>query len=60
MFTLMIKTDNAAFAGVPGNEIARILRKIADRMELVIVDDTGAVVDYNGNTVVQWVFNEDD
>lgn len=48
-FTLTMNTDNDAFAADPTAEIARILRKTAQR----IVNGTteGRVLDVNGNTV---------
>lgn len=56
-FTLEFETENAAFADNPGYEIARILRKIARRIEFSPQDLAGDVVviaDLNGNTVGQW------
>lgn len=63
MFNLTIKTDNSAFDGQDGErdpyardrEIARILRKIAKRLE----DGSGDIeletcLDSNGNTVGKW------
>lgn len=51
MFTLKIKTDNAAFAdGNAGLELARILREIADGLEDSPPEDfDGKVMDANGN-----------
>lgn len=50
MFKLTIKTDNAAFAdGNLENEIARILRKVAERIERG--DTSGSTFDLNGNKV---------
>ena len=54
-FRLSIETDNAAFEDYPGQEVARILRKLADRVDscgddLESADGVG-LVDYNGNTV---------
>lgn len=53
MFTVNISTDNAAFEDNAGFEVARILRKLADRVE----DWPGAndfsigLLDANGNKV---------
>lgn len=54
-FKLKIKTDNAAFAedGNDGkNEVARILREIADKLEDGC--DVGFPRDINGNKVGEW------
>lgn len=53
MFKLTIKTDNEAFSEDPGYEIARILKKIAQKLE--DGDTNGPVMDVNGNKVGQWV-----
>lgn len=54
MFTLRIKTDNAAFEPV-GSEIARILRDVADKIEHCELanefDRNIRLMDANGNTV---------
>ena len=63
MFTLTIKTGNAAFANEDGKpdaysrdrEIARLLRRVAKRLE----DGDGSIdletiIDGNGNTVGKW------
>lgn len=55
MFTLKIKTGNAAFqdAGDDGKaEVARILREIADKLENG--QEGGACMDGNGNRVGEW------
>ena len=52
MFTLTIHTDNAAFLGDPGPEVARILRRTADR--IAAGEATGlfqTIFDINGNDV---------
>ena len=50
MFNLTIKTDNAAFQeGQPADEVARILREIAGKLEEG--DSNGPAFDSNGNTV---------
>lgn len=47
--------DNSAFEPDPGEEVARILRQIADTcVEEPFVVDEWAVADANGNTVC-WV-----
>jgi hypothetical protein len=54
-FKLKIKTDNAAFTedGNDGkNEVARILREIADKLEQGY--EVGSPRDYNGNKVGEW------
>lgn len=48
-FTLSIDCDSDAFAADPTAEIARILRKTAQR--LVSGADSGRLLDVNGNTV---------
>ncbi len=54
MFTLKIKTDNAAFEDEgANNEIARILRALAKRLEDG-QDDRGLLNDLNGNHVGEW------
>ena len=50
MFKLEIETDNAAFADDPWVEIARILRAVADRVELH-GDRASRIRDANGNSV---------
>jgi len=56
MFKLTIKTDNAAFEGRDRYaEVARILRKAADRIENGTFEST--VRDYNGNDVGQFKFS---
>lgn len=59
MFTLKIKTDNAAFrddtddegadTGAAACEVARILREVAGRLENDAT--SGSCLDCNGNTV---------
>ena len=54
-FKLNIKSDNAAFAddGNDGkNEVARILREIADKLEAG--GGRGHCIDINGNKVGEW------
>jgi len=51
--TLEIKTDNAAFEECAGNEVARILRVLADKVERWpgINEFKLSVMDINGNKV---------
>ena len=46
MFKMTIDTGNAIFEDDPG-ELARLLRKVSDRLERG--DDSGRIVEYNGN-----------
>ena len=51
-YEIQIGMDNAAFSEVPGDELARILRGLADRLDGQ--DDVGEIVrlmDVNGNRV---------
>ena len=47
LFTLQIETGNAAFDESPASELARILRKAADRIEAG--QSEGYLFDHNGN-----------
>lgn len=49
-YRIEIKTDNAAFEDDPGYEVARILRKLADRVESEGLDQV-RLMDINGNCV---------
>jgi hypothetical protein len=49
MFTLTIKTDNAAFEGDPANEVARIL--LAAAAKLLHGGTSFNLTDINGNKV---------
>lgn len=52
MFQLKIDTDNAAFEDDPGFEVARILRRIADKLENgEDFSKFRTVLDVNGNDV---------
>jgi hypothetical protein len=51
-------TLNAAFEDDRGHEVARILREIADRVE--VGHEYGVAHDINGNTVGSWRFDDDD
>jgi hypothetical protein len=60
MFTLSIRTDNAAFEPERGSEVARILRHLADRLEgCGHYPNTGRVKDGNGNTVGEFTLTEE-
>ena len=48
--SIEFNTDNAAFADDPG-EVGRILRTLADRLD---PDNSGVVIDINGNAVGEW------
>lgn len=50
MFTLTIRTGNAAFETCSGEEVARILRETADRIQSATATD-GHLYDSNGNHV---------
>ena len=53
MFYLNIETDNAAFSDDAFEaEIARILRRVADRVERG--EQSGGILDVNGNGVGDW------
>ena len=61
-YLVEIATDNDAFYPEPGPELARILRKLAERIETAAPDELTAPVrlmDYNGNTVGSAVLSED-
>lgn len=59
MLALTIRTDNAAFeGGRPGDECARLLHLVADR--LVIGETRGRLLDVNGNHVGEWALTEGD
>jgi hypothetical protein len=49
-FKLTIETENAAFDDEPEAEVARILRAVAERLEIAGLTD-GACYDVNGNRV---------
>lgn len=59
MYTVTIKTDNAAFEDDMGYEIARILRQLADRVER---GEEGDIIlrDVNGNRVGMAGFKVDE
>ena len=51
MFKLEIKTGNEAFSDHPHWEIARILKKLAEKLENESFYDSCVLVDINGNSV---------
>jgi hypothetical protein len=54
VFTVTIKTDNAAFGESDeekAQEVARILRGLANDLEFVFPDGNRGLYDYNGNRV---------
>ena len=62
MFALKIKTENAAFENDhqgEGLELARILRRLADKVENIGgSDDHGVLMDVNGNRVGEWEYEK--
>ena len=56
--TITIETGNAAFSDYPEFEIARILRKLADRIEDRGIEDT-SICDINGGRVGGLVCDQD-
>ena len=50
-FVVSIRTDNSAFDGDHGAEVARILRALADRIEGAALDEYFPLRDINGNNV---------
>ena len=50
-YSIQIETDNDAFYPDPGPELARILRKLADRLEGGDLAESVRLMDYNGNAV---------
>jgi hypothetical protein len=59
-FTIYIKTDNAAFSdGNAGHETARILRALADRLDVYApITQSGSARDVNGNEAGEWSYIE--
>ena len=53
IFQLAVKMENDAFESSQGEEVARILRKIADTVEreALLVPGHCSIRDYNGNNV---------
>jgi hypothetical protein len=57
--SLKLDCDNAAFSdGNRPNEVARILRRLADQIETIPLSDNqridGRLVDFNGNACGTW------
>ena len=63
-FTINMTCDNAAFGrhgDGPQFEVARILRRIADRLEFNTIEPTWhTVLDVNGNDVGRWKLGEEE
>jgi hypothetical protein len=65
MFRVEIETANAAFVEQPGEELAAMLRDVAERVReaLGYAPDTahysGILRDSNGNTVGRWDYTAD-
>lgn len=63
-FTLHVDTGNAAFYNMtgevhlPGPELARILRKLAETLEHGTHEQDGLLRDVNGNRVGSWEITE--
>lgn len=51
MYEVKIDILNSSFVPSPGTEIARILRKLADKIEDTDADTTIYLFDVNGNKV---------
>lgn len=59
MFYVSIETDNAAFDESPAHELARILRKLADRMEHNGRPESHVnLFDLNGNECGSCIYDE--
>lgn len=59
MLKVEIRMEGAAFADGGNEELARILRKLADRLTYGTYDedDYGGLVDINGNTCGGWTLD---
>lgn len=62
MLKLRIECGNAAFSDHPGEEIARIMRALADKMQSAQPGDelSGVVRDINGNFAGEWTLDLSD
>lgn len=68
MFSLEITTDNAAFDDNAGEELTRILHRLADRLASEVriapngsgewIAESGKVTDVNGNAIGVWHLTE--
>lgn len=58
MFGMELETSNAAFAGYPFDEVARILREVATRVE--DGERRGVLRDINGNLVGSFNLTEEE
>ncbi len=56
MFKIEINTDNDAFAEDVGEECARLLRQVANKIEDGYT--VGPLIDYNGTKVGEFRFTE--
>ena len=59
MFIVTINTENAAYEDTPGDEVARQLRELANRIENNGIGNF-PIRDINGNTVGKAEFIEDE
>lgn len=60
IFRLFVHTDNAAFGDAPQWELARILRKVADRVEAgEDISHYLTILDVNGNDVGRFALKEE-
>ena len=55
-FTIIIDTENAAFEDTPNEELARIIREVAQHLDRGYT--SGGVRDVNGNRVGSFEFDE--
>jgi hypothetical protein len=60
MLEIQFQTANAAFDDMPGLEIARILRALADKLESANGATNGPIHDSNGNRVGAYSFETED
>ena len=59
MFTLKFNTTNDAFRESLSDEVARILKKIAERVSntgLAVEEADGLITDTNGNIIGSWEY----
>ena len=62
MLKITIECGNAAFENAPGEEVARILRAVADRLENTCLGErrSGVCRDANGNFAGEWCLDLED